>query len=57
MVAQKGGCVGIIFSRRYLGTDDLQGICDHLEHLIQIGGEDVPALGSDFDGLVTPPAA
>lgn len=54
-IAKTGGCIGVIFSRRYLGTDDLHGVCDHLEHLIRIGGEDLPALGSDFDGCVTPP--
>ena len=45
----------MIFSRRFLGTDDLDGVCAHLEHVIAVGGEDVPALGSDYDGMVTPP--
>jgi len=55
-VAGTGGCIGVIFSRRYLGADDLEGVCAHLQHLIRVGGEDTPALGSDFDGMVTPPA-
>jgi membrane dipeptidase len=54
-VAQGGGCVGVIFSRLYLGHQGLEGVCTHLEHLIKVGGEDTPALGSDFDGMVTPP--
>lgn len=54
-VAEKGGCVGVIYSRKYLGASDIHGMCRHLEHLIKVGGEDLPALGSDFDGLVTPP--
>jgi membrane dipeptidase len=54
-VARTGGCIGVIFSRRFLGADDLDGVCAHLEHLIAVGGEDVPALGSDYDGMVTPP--
>ncbi len=54
-VAQNGGCVGVIFSRRYLGGATLDAVADHLLHVIQIAGEDTPALGSDFDGFVTPP--
>jgi membrane dipeptidase len=54
-VARSGGCIGVIFSRGYLGGSHLQVVCDHLEHLIRVGGEDIPALGSDYDGLVTPP--
>jgi len=54
-VAGSGGCIGIIFSRSFLGASDLDGVCAHLEHVIRVGGEDTPALGSDFDGMVTPP--
>lgn len=54
-VADSGGCVGIIFSRRYLGDSTLDGVCAHLQHTMNVGGEDVPALGSDFDGFVVPP--
>lgn len=54
-VARSGGCIGVIYSRRYLGEDSIQGVVNHVAHLINIGGEDLPALGSDYDGLVTPP--
>ena len=54
-VANKGGCVGIIFSRRYLGSASIDAVVDHLLHVIDVAGEDVPALGSDFDGFVVPP--
>ena len=27
----------------------------HIEHVIAVGGEDAVAIGSDFDGHVTPP--
>jgi membrane dipeptidase len=54
-VAESGGCIGVIYSRRYLGADDLDGVCDHIEHIVRVGGEDAPALGSDWDGFVTPP--
>jgi membrane dipeptidase len=54
-VADKGGCVGVIFAPRYLGGDGIERVCDHILHIIDVAGEDVPALGSDFDGFVVPP--
>ena len=30
-------------------------VVDHVMHVIDIAGEDVAALGSDFDGFVVPP--
>jgi membrane dipeptidase len=54
-VADRGGCVGVIFARRYLGGASLDAVVDHLLHIIDIAGDDVPALGSDFDGFVVPP--
>jgi len=54
-VADHGGCVGIIFARRFLGSSGLDAVIDHLLHIIDVAGEDVPALGSDFDGFVVPP--
>lgn len=54
-VADAGGCIGIIFARRFLGGKGIDRLCDHILHLINIAGEDVPALGSDFDGFVVPP--
>ncbi len=54
-LADKGGCVGIIFARKYLGSASIDSVVDHLLHVIDVAGEDVPALGSDFDGFVVPP--
>lgn len=54
-VADTGGVIGVIMTPRYLGRPGVEGIVDHLEHLVDIGGEEVAALGSDFDGLVKPP--
>jgi len=54
-VADNGGCVGIIFARRYLGGASIDAVVDHLLHVIDVAGDDVPALGSDFDGFVVPP--
>lgn len=54
-VADAGGCIGIIFARKFLGGKSIDNLCDHIIHLINVAGEDVPALGSDFDGFVIPP--
>lgn len=53
-VAEKGGIVGIIFCPRYLGGDGLGPVVAHLKHLIDVGGEDVASLGSDWDGFIIP---
>jgi membrane dipeptidase len=54
-VADHGGCVGIIFAPQYLGKDGIDAVADHIMHVIKIGGEDLPSLGSDFDGFIRPP--
>jgi membrane dipeptidase len=54
-VADRGGCIGVIFARNYLGGKSIDCVVDHILHVIDIAGEDVPALGSDFDGFVVPP--
>jgi len=54
-VADRGGCIGIIFARNYLGGKTLDHVVDHILHVIDVAGEDVPSLGSDFDGFVVPP--
>lgn len=53
-IAEGGGVVGCVFYSHFLnGTDttDIDSILRHLEYLIKVGGEDVAALGSDFDGM------
>lgn len=54
-VADRGGAVGVIFARNYLGGASIEAVVDHVMHMLHIGGEDLPALGSDFDGFVIPP--
>jgi membrane dipeptidase len=54
-VGERGGAVGIIFAPRYLGGRSIEAVVDHIVHVIDVAGEDVPALGSDFDGFVIPP--
>ena len=54
-VADNGGCVGVIFARQFLGGKSVEAVVDHIMHVIDVAGEDLPALGSDFDGFVVPP--
>jgi membrane dipeptidase len=54
-VGQRGGCIGIIFATKFLGGTTIDAVVDHVAHVIDVAGEDVPALGSDFDGFVSPP--
>jgi membrane dipeptidase len=53
-VADKGGVVGVIFCPRYVGGDGLEPIIKHLRHILDVVGEDAPALGSDWDGFIVP---
>lgn len=53
-VADRGGVVGVIFCPRYLGADGLEPVVKHMKHVLDVVGEDVPALGSDWDGFIVP---
>jgi membrane dipeptidase len=53
-VADRGGCVGVIFCPRYLGADGLDAVVAHMKHILDVVGEDAPALGSDWDGFIVP---
>ncbi len=53
-VAQKGGVVGVIFCPKFLGGDGLEPVVRHMKHIINVCGEDAPALGSDWDGFIVP---
>jgi membrane dipeptidase len=55
-VAAKGGAVGVIFCPRFVGGDGLEPIVRHIRHIVDVVGEDVPALGSDWDGFIIPSA-
>ena len=59
-VADSGGVVGLNYCNAFLHPvsrrfeDDLTAISElirHLRHLVAVGGEDVAALGSDYDGI------
>lgn len=53
-IADKGGVVGVIFCPRYIGADGIEPVIRHLQHIIDVCGEDAPALGSDWDGFIIP---
>ena len=53
-IAARGGCVGVIFCPRFIGGHGFEPVVRHLKHIIDVAGEDAPALGSDWDGLIVP---
>lgn len=53
-LAERGGVVGLNFCSWFVdGTEHtmVQSLVRHFDHIYQVGGEDVLALGSDFDGI------
>lgn len=56
-ICKIGGIVGLNFHRFFITDDgkaDFSHIEKHLEHFLSLGGENVVALGSDFDGAEMP---
>jgi membrane dipeptidase len=51
-IADSGGVAGIIFSANFLRPG---GVLGHMQHVIDTVGEDFVAIGSDYDGAITPP--
>lgn len=54
-----GGYVGVNFYPRFLkkeGSAGIADICDHLIHMLEMGGEGKIGLGSDFDGIEIKPS-
>lgn len=58
-IADSGGVVGIIFASNFLkqrgAPNDASVVVKHMEHVMRVGGEDVVAVGSDYDGAIIPP--
>lgn len=59
MIAQRGGLVGLNYARDFIAGEneeaDLEAMARHIEHFLYLGGENVLALGSDYDGAVMHP--
>ena len=54
-IADCGGVIGINFCKDFLGTPAFDSVLKNIRHLINVGGEDVIAIGSDFDGIPVNP--
>lgn len=58
-VARSGGVVGIMYHAPFLGDRPWAGRVDtiarHIVHVLQVAGEETPALGSDWDGSIITP--
>ena len=54
-VADRGGVVGVIFAPQFIGGKTLAHVAKHIEHAVNVMGEDGVALGSDFDGMIPLP--
>jgi len=58
-IARDGGVVGVIFMNYWLMPKEsgqgINAISQHIQYLLNVGGEDVVSIGSDFDGFTTPP--
>lgn len=58
-VARSGGVVGIMYHAPFLGDRPWSGrvetIARHIAHVLDVAGEDTPALGSDWDGAIITP--
>lgn len=58
-VAATGGVVGVMYQSSFLGEPLFGGraeaVVDHLEHIVDVVGEDCAALGSDWDGAIITP--
>ena len=57
-MAKRGGWIGINFCPSFLsesGQADIGTLCNHIDHMYQIGAEGHVGLGSDFDGIDSAP--
>ena len=54
-IADRGGVVGIILAPMYLGGDALDDVVRHIEHALDVMGEEGVGIGSDYDGMVALP--
>lgn len=54
MLAERGGIAGLNLYGAFLGNEKesrLEDMAAHLLHMIEAGGSDFPAIGTDFDGF------
>ncbi|HWR45001.1 dipeptidase [Sporomusa sp.] len=54
LLAEKGGVMGLNFEKSFLGNAPVSQVSDmvlHVKHIRKVGGIEVIAIGSDFDGI------
>ncbi|MDP8257642.1 MAG: dipeptidase [Candidatus Alcyoniella australis] len=54
-ICGRGGVVGVLFHSPHLVKGrraTLEDVLDHIEHVVQVGGVQCAAIGSDFDGNI-----
>ena len=57
VLANKGGVSGINFFHKFLsdkyeeGYSKIEDMIRHINHMVRYGGEDIVAIGTDFDGI------
>lgn len=58
-IADRGGVVGIMFDVRFLRAAGMENdgrmVIAHMNHVVDIAGEEAVAIGSDYDGAILPP--
>lgn len=52
IIGERGGIIGLNYYSRFIGWDGgIGALMRHARHIADVGGTDVLALGSDFDGI------
>lgn len=57
VIVERGGIVGMNFFPVFINNTrvaQIEELLPHIDRMLQLGGEDVIAMGSDFDGAVMP---
>jgi membrane dipeptidase len=56
-LAENGGVMGMNFAPSFVHPEKatLQGVIDHIDHIVELVGPDHVGLGSDFDGIPSTP--
>ncbi len=52
-VAETGGCIGMFFSKKFLGATEHGIVESHIQRILDIGGPELLAIGSDYGGIVS----
>ncbi|WP_392486890.1 dipeptidase [Haloimpatiens sp. FM7315] len=57
-LAENGGVMGLNFCNAFLSSKKIGSVGDmakHIKHIVNVGGIDIMAVGTDFDGINNPP--